>query len=369
MKKKNIHIYTQYYFPVANACSHRVEKYVIALKDDYDIKIITWIPNYPTWVKSKKYKWKIFKKEIWEYWENIIRTYEFATKNEWTIWRVLNYCSFMISSFFYGLFAEKPYIIIVTSPPFFTALGTLLLNKIRKIPYILEVRDLWPDSVVALWFMKKSSLNYKIFSYFEKVLYKNAERIIWVTKGICKSIEGKWFSDKKIVLQYNISEKVKLSNYTNPYIKFENKIKWRKISLFAWNMNEAYNFKKAWEYIKKHNEIFFIFIWDWSQKKEFKESLSLVENILFLDRVTKKEADIFLYYSEIVFIPLKNEKFYKWTLAVKWIEWIVNNKEIIFFGSIDWEFNSLLNDIKSGNENVNILRFEYFKNNIIWLIK
>jgi hypothetical protein len=39
--KKDIYIYTQYYFPVSNACSNRVEKYVLALKDDYNIKIIT----------------------------------------------------------------------------------------------------------------------------------------------------------------------------------------------------------------------------------------------------------------------------------------------------------------------------------------
>lgn len=366
--KKIIHIYTQYYYPVANAASNRVEKYVKALKDDYDIKVITWIPNYPIWIKSSEYKWKIFKKEVWVLWEKIIRVYEFATKNEWLLGRIINFLSFMFSSFLYWLFTKKPDKIIVTSPPLFTAISVLLLHKIKRIPYVLEIRDLWPDSVVALWFIK-NSLIYKLFSWIEKSLYKNAESIIWVTKWICRTIENKWFNLDKINLQYNISEEVKLSDLENPYSEFFDKIKWRKISLFAWNMNEAYDFDISSEYINNHNDIFFVFIWDWSQKVNFINNLLWLDNVIFFDRKSKNEIDLFLYYSDIVFVPLKNEKFYKWTFPVKGIEWIVNNKEIIFFGPEDWEFNNFLIDLKNKKVNKYILEFEYFKKNIIWLLK
>lgn len=174
----------------------------MALKDDYDIKIITWMPNYPTWIKPKLYKWRLFKKNIWKYWEEIVRTYEFATKNEGSFLRMLNYLSFMISSLIYGLLSRRPDLIIVTSPPLFTAISVLFLNKIRKIPYILEVRDLWPDSIVALGFMKESSLNYKVFFWFENKLYENADKIIWVTKWINDTIERKGINKEKYF--YNI---------------------------------------------------------------------------------------------------------------------------------------------------------------------
>lgn len=366
--KKNIHIYTQYYYPIANACSNRVEKYVLALKENYNIKIVTWMPNYPTWKKTKEYKWKLFKKQKWIYWEKIIRTYEFATSNSWSFLRILNYTSFMISSFLYWLFNKKPDIIIITSPPLFTALSVLFLNKIRKIPYILEVRDLWPDSVVALWFMKKNSFSYKVFFYLEKQLYKNATKIIWVTKWICSEIEKKWFSKEKIVLQYNVAEVIDWNWLKNPYNTYSQKIKWRKIALFAGNMNEAYDFKKTVEFVKENNNIFFVFIWDGSQKFFLENSLLNLKNVLFLERKSKKEINKFLYFCNSVLVPLKDEEFYKWTFPVKWIEWIVNKKEIIFFGPIDWEFNMFLENIKSTESDFNILEFEYFKNNIIWIV-
>lgn len=364
-EKKIIHIYTQYYHPVSNACSNRIEKYVMVLKENYNIKIITWMPNYPTGIKDKKYKWKIYKKEIWEYWEDIIRTYEFATKNEWSILRLLNYVSFMLSSFLYWLFTKKPDIIIVTSPPLFTALGVLLLNKIRKIPYILEIRDLWPDSVVALWYIKKNSFSYKIFSYLELKLYKNSIQIIWVTKGICKSIEEKWIEKNKIFLQYNISEEIKWENVINPYLKYNYKINNKKIVLFAWNMNEAYDFDKTYKYILNNSGLFFVFIWDWSQKNIFQEKMKNINNILFLDRKSKKDINWFIYYSDKILVPLKNEEFYNGTFPVKGIEAIVNSKEIIFFWPEYWEFNIFLEDYKSWEESWKILKFEYFNSNII----
>ena len=245
MTKKKIHIYTQYYFPISNACSNRVEKYILALKHNYDISVITWMPNYPTWIKNTEYKYKLFKREIGRFWENIIRTYELATKNEWSILRLLNYFSFMISSSIYWLFSQKPEKIIVTSPPLFTALSVLFLYKIRKIPYILEVRDLWPESVVALWYMKKKSLGYKLFSRLEKSLYQNADQIIWVTQWICSYIKELWIDNKKINLQYNVSKKLIWNNLQNPYLNLSEKISWKKIFLFAGNINEAYDFESA----------------------------------------------------------------------------------------------------------------------------
>ncbi len=366
--KRSIHIYSQYYFPVANACSNRVEKYVMALKNDYDITVVTWMPNYPTWVKSDEYKWKLFKKEYWNYWEKIVRTYEFATRNEGAFLRILNYISFMLSSFIYGFFSKKPDKIIVTSPPLFTAISVLLLNKIRNIPYILEIRDLWPDSVVALGFMKAGSLSYKVFSWFEIRLYENAEKVIWVTRGICESIEQKWYCGK-VFLQYNVTEKINWDELESPYVKLNDVIKWKKIVLFAWNMNEAYDFSKTSKYIKKNIELFFVFIWDGSAKKDFQNALKWVDNVLFLDRMKKDNVDKYLYYCDSVLVPLKNEDFYKGTFPVKGIEGIVNGKEIIFFWPNDGEFNKFLKDLKSWKDDSKKLKLEYFRDNVGWLVK
>lgn len=351
---KKIHIYTQYYYPVANACSNRVEKYVKAFYKNYDITVVTWMPNYPSGIKSKQYKWKLLKKEVGNYDEKIFRTYELAVKNSWSFLRTLNYVSFLISSFIFGIFSKKPDKIIVTSPPLFTAISVLGIYKIRKIPYVLEIRDLWPDSVVALGYMSEKSLSFKVFSYLEKSLYRNAESIIWVTQWVCDAIIEKWIDVNKVKLQYNLSDEIQEKDvWDNPYIQYKDLIKWRKVSLFAGNMNEAYDFNEASEYISSHDDVFFIFIGEGSMKESFVNMTEWCDNILFLDRMPAAEVQTYIYYSDICFIPLKNEPFYNLTFPVKWIEWIVNNKEVIFLGSLQWEFAKFLkkyNDWEVGKE-------------------
>jgi len=341
MEKKTIHIYSQYYFPVSNACSNRVEKYIIALKDNYDIKIITWMPNYPTGIKSKEYKCKLFKKEIWNYKEKIIRTYEFASKNEWSIWRLLNYISFMISSFVYWLFSQKPDIIIVTSPPLFTALTVLLLNKIKNIPYILEIRDLWPDSVVALWYMKKNSFSYKIFSWLENKLYKNSEKIIWVTKGICSSIEDKWVSKDKITLYYNVFNNNIIYNFTknelDEIIKKYNIDINKKNFLYAWNHSSAQNLYNILNLANDYKEWAFYFVWEWESRKDLESFTKKynISNVFFLWQQSKNDVYKFIKISDSCLASLDNVPVFEHAVPTKILEYLAFNKKVICF--IKWD--------------------------------
>lgn len=365
--KKTIHIYSQYYFPVTNAASIRVSEYVKALKDTYNIKIITWIPNYPTWIKEQKYKGKLCVKEIWEFWEDIIRTYEFANKNEWTLLRLLNYISFMLSSFFYGMIDKKPDLIIVISPPIFVAISVFLLSKIKNIKYITEIHDLWPDSVVAFKIIAKNSLFYKIFKFFEIKIYQNSSEIIWLTQGVVNWIIDNWIEEDKIHLNYFVVDKANFQ-IDNPFSKFNQIINNRKISLFAWNMNEAYDFNRLSKYIRENKNVFFVFIWDGSQKTFFENLVSDLDNLIFLDRMKKVDVDKYLYYANIILVPLKDEEFFKGTFPVKWIEWIVNEKEIIFFWPKDGEFSIFLEKFKKWLENKEKFSFGYFEKNIKNLI-
>lgn len=337
MNKKKIHIYTQYYYPISNACSNRVEKHILALKDNYDITVITWMPNYPTGIKSKEYKWKIFKNEKGRYGEKIKRTYEFPTKNEWSIIRLLNYVSFMISSFIYGLFTKKPDLIIVTSPPIFAALSVLLLSKIKKIPYILEVRDLWPDSVVALWIMTEKDLSYKIFSWLEHKLYTNSNHIIWVTKGICKSIEEKWIKKNKIDLFYNVFNTNQSLDFTEIEIqslieKFSINTK-KKIFLYAWNHSKAQNLYNILYLAKDYKEWNFYFMWDWETKKELEIYVkeNWLDNVYFLWQQKKEDVYKMIKISNFCTASLENNTLFNDAVPTKILEYLAFWKPVICF--------------------------------------
>ena len=346
---KKIHIYTQYYRPVSNAPASRIEKYVKALKDNYDIIIITWMPNYPTWIKDQRYRWKLFLKETWPYWEKIVRTYEFPTKNEWFFKRTLNYVSFMLSSFIYWLFATKPDLIIVTSPPLFSAIWVLWLNKIRKIPYILEIRDLWPQSVVALWLMKKESLSYKIFSWFERKIYGNAKRIIVVTKWIQKEIEKMWYD--KVVLQYNVFDwsnlkifsKKELEDFKNKYNIPRNK----KVFVYAWNHSKAQRLENILNLAKDYKNWIFYMLGDGETKQELENIAKKddINNIHFLWFQNKETVYKFIQIADFCITSLDDTPLFEDAIPTKTLEYLAYWKPVIAF--LRWDLANKIEEYQA----------------------
>ena len=108
------------------------------------------------------------------------------TANEGFLKRTLDYISFSISSFLFGL-SIKTDLIIATSPQFFTALAGRSLSFWKRKPWVMEVRDLWPESIKAVGAMKDNLL----IKYFEKEelwCYKSAAKIITVTDSFKKNI-------------------------------------------------------------------------------------------------------------------------------------------------------------------------------------
>lgn len=362
--KKKIRIYSQYYVWWNNALSSRINNYIDVLKQEYDLEIICSFDKYPQNIMKRFYR-----KNYLQDWVITIELFSGKNTTTWIFQRLLHYITFSISSFFHILFSSKPYIIIILSPPIFLPIFCMYAARIRKISYLLEVHDLWPESIVQFWILKRKSFIFSVLTYFEKKVYFHAKYIIaltsWVREGIINLIPNITY---KISLLYFVAQKIEWIS-DNPYLKLQENIWKRDIYLFAWNMNEAYDFRKAKDYIESKQDLFFVFIWDGSQKKYIQENIADYKNVLMLPRVSKQEVEKYMYHCDGVFIPLKNEAFYKGTFPVKWIEAIVNEKKIIFWWPEDWEFSLFLKKLENKEVSKDIFGKHYFEQQLSILIK
>lgn len=109
-------------------------------------------------------------------------------KNNWR--RIANFLSFGLAVFVVGLFRPRPAIIIGSTPHPFSALAGLFLARIRRAKFVLEVRDLWPQTLIEGGGMTHDSRAAKILRRLEKFLYKHAEQIVVFAKGSISHIEG-----------------------------------------------------------------------------------------------------------------------------------------------------------------------------------
>lgn len=171
------------------------------VKQGHKVTIITGAPNFPEGKVFDGYKNAWYKKEYLDGIE-VRRVKTYITANEGFAKRILDFMSFMITSFIAGLFIRKPDIIIGTSPQFFTAISAWALAAIRFKPFIFELRDIWPASITAVGAMERS-LPIRVLEKIEMFLYRRANKIISVTHSFKTELIERGISGDKIDVVLN----------------------------------------------------------------------------------------------------------------------------------------------------------------------
>ncbi|MCP4503382.1 MAG: glycosyltransferase family 4 protein [Deltaproteobacteria bacterium] len=107
----------------------------------------------------------------------VTRTYTLDAVHRSFGWRILAFLSFSVSSVVGAMRTKDVDVVMGTSPPIFQAGSALLVAKLKRRPFLLEIRDLWPDFAVEMGVLKNKPVIYAA-RWFERFLYRNAAHII-----------------------------------------------------------------------------------------------------------------------------------------------------------------------------------------------
>ena len=121
----------------------------------HKVTVITCAPNFPEGKVFDGYKNRWLSKETIED-INVWRVKTYITANEGFIKRTIDFVSFMICSLFFGLFVGKVDVVVGTSPQFFTVISAWALALFKRVPFVFELRDVWPASIAAVGAMRGS---------------------------------------------------------------------------------------------------------------------------------------------------------------------------------------------------------------------
>lgn len=165
-----------------------------------EVTVITCAPNFPQGKVYEGYKNSLYSREVVDG-INVIRVWTYITANEGFFKRILDFVSFSVSSFIAGLFVKTD-VIVATSPQFFTALSGRTLSFFKWKPWVMEVRDLWPESVKAVG-AAKAGWVLRYFEYEEMWCYKSAKKLIVVTDTFKDKIAARGIDPSKIYVIKN----------------------------------------------------------------------------------------------------------------------------------------------------------------------
>ncbi|MEK9643964.1 MAG: glycosyltransferase family 4 protein [Alphaproteobacteria bacterium] len=188
---------TENFPPETNAAATRVyERALYWLRDGHDVTVITSAPNFPEGRLFDGYR------NRWRQVEDcdgirVVRVKTFISRNEGVARRTLDFVSFMFSAVFFGLFERRPDVISATSPQFFAAVGGWLLSVIRQRPFVFELGDLWPASIVAVGAMKPS-LPIRMVEKLELFLYRRSAAVAALTHAFRENLVHRGIDPAKI---------------------------------------------------------------------------------------------------------------------------------------------------------------------------
>ena len=144
-----------------------------------EVTVITCAPNFPKGKVFNGYKNRLWQSEVMEG-IRLIRVWTYITANEGFAKRVLDYVSYMLTGAVAALFIRKVDVVVGTSPQFFTACAAWMVGRLKRIPWVFELRDIWPESIKAVGAME-DSLAIRLLERVELFLYRHASHIVTVT--------------------------------------------------------------------------------------------------------------------------------------------------------------------------------------------
>ena len=262
---------------------------------------------------------------------SIYRACTYPNLHKSFVHRLLSYFSFMISSFFISLKIKNVDIVWGTSPPIFQGFTAWLVSKLKRVPFLLEIRDLWPAFAIAVGVLKNKLL-ISLSLWLERFLYQHADKIIVNSPGYIEHVQLK--GGQNVTLIPNGSDTTAFTP-TNT-IQIRKELGWadKFILLYAGAhgmSNDLPVVLQAAKLIEKYNDIKIVFIGDGKEKSNLiylAKSLRL-SNVEFINPVPKNKITEYLQAADVCIAILKPIELYKTTYPNKVFDYMAAGKPII----------------------------------------
>jgi glycosyltransferase involved in cell wall biosynthesis len=322
----------------------------------HHVTVLTGFPNHPTGLVPEAYRGKLRRLVVREQYKgaHIVRTWLWPLPNRKAYERILNYSSFCVSSAMTGLFVERPEVVIATSPQLLVALSGYWLARAKRVPFVFEVRDLWPESLVAVGQGSKDSALNRVLSRIAGFLYRHADHIVVVTPAFKDHLTTRWrVPQEKISVVENgveteiFSPTALETERTDELVSTD-----RFIICYIGTMGMAHGLETLLEAAEKLRDTFpaalFLLIGEGAEKARIQtlaESRGL-NNIRFMDQQPRELIPSFIRAAHATVVLLKKTELFKTVIPTKMLEFMSCARPVIL--GVDGQARSILEAANAG---------------------
>ncbi|MGD9872945.1 MAG: glycosyltransferase family 4 protein [Kiritimatiellia bacterium] len=318
---------SHYFRPEGNAPAARVYEFAKRwAAAGHEVTVITGAPSVPNGMVYAGYR-NCFSHEVMDG-VHVRRVWTCLAANRGTVRRILNYVSFMFSAFMAGLAVKKPDVIVATSPQFFCAWAGLMLSICRRLPFVLEIRDIWPESITAVDAIR-SRMIIRILECMERTLYRRAAVIVTVGDGYRRRLMKKGVSSEKIrVVTNGVSMD---SEAVSSQTVAELKVKWCPAAAFVCVYAGTIGMACGLDVVlhaadmlrdRGREDVVFLLVGDGASREQLEERCRSIKlrNVLFAGLQKREDVSAFIAMADACLVHLKKTELFTTVFPSKMLD-------------------------------------------------
>lgn len=341
----NIAYFSHYFVPEIGAPSARI--YDLSrqwLKLNHHVEVITCFPNHPTGRLYPGYQSQWYHRESLD---GIVthRNWSYITPNRGFVKKTIGHLSYLAGARFNERHFGPFDVVIGTSPTFFAAMAAASFARRRKIPFIMEVRDLWPAIFVELGVLRNPQL-IGLLEKRELSLYRQAQKIVVVTKTFRDNLISRGVSEEKVVSIPNGADVEFWQPQRNSHqLREKLGLAERFVVLYIGAHGISHGLDRvldAAHELQDHSQVCFLFVGDGAEKQKLEQRAQQlgIRNVTFMGAVGKEEVRDYYQLADLCLVPLKNIPLFETFIPSKLFEMMAMARPII--GSVRGESAEIL---------------------------
>ena len=305
--------------------------------------------NYQTGQKTIKHRGVVAEQEIDGV--RILRSSMVSAIHRSYFWRILSFFSFMFSSVIAALRVKDVDLIMGTSPPIFQAFSAWFVAFIKGKPFLLEIRDLWPEFIVSMGVFNNPVL-IKLARLLEMFLYRRATHILVNSPAYKEYIETKGITPEKIsFIPYGADINMFHPEIEASDIRTEFNLQDKFLVLYTGAMgqaNDIYTILRAAKHVQEHKNIHIVLFGDGKErpKLEAEAKKLLLENVTFAGVRPKHQIPAIVASADICLAILQDIPMFRTTYPNKVFDYMAAGKATILV--IDGVIRQIIEDSKGG---------------------
>jgi glycosyltransferase involved in cell wall biosynthesis len=342
---------SHYFPPEINAPASRTYEHCREwVKAGHEVTVVTCAPNHPRGKVYDGYKNRIFQREQRDG-IRIIRLWTFLSANEGFARRTANYVSYMFACILAIPFFPKADIVISTSPQFFNGLAGYFVSRAKRIPWVLEIRDLWPESIVAVGAIRSPRLIGGL-RWLEEFAYRKADRIVPVTDAFAAYMRERGVPAGKIaVIKNGVELGLFRRDTSGDLMRTKYSLQSKTIAAYFGTHGMAHHLEtilEAAQLTADDDRIIFLLVGDGAERArllEMKDRLKL-SNVLMLEQQPKEAMPELWAMADISLVLLRKTDLFKTVIPSKIFEAMGMAKPIIL--GVEGESRDLVEEAGGG---------------------